>query len=92
MRPADRAWLTLFAGVTAYEITAARRGWELLSEAMDRYRGEDRVRDDYSEIIRIIIDSAIEYLGLHLRRRWPRRVDPLAWLAKLFTPRKLHRR
>jgi hypothetical protein len=83
VKPADRAWLTLFMEVTVYEVTAARRGWELLSEAMDRSRGEGegRVRDDYSEIARLLIDGAIVYLALHLRRRWPRRLDPLTWLG-----------
>jgi hypothetical protein len=81
MKPADRVWLALAVEVAAYEVLAARRGWELLSEAMDRYRGEDRLRDDYSEIIRMIIDAVIIVVAQHLRRRWPRRLDPLAALG-----------
>ncbi len=72
MRPADRAWASLFVAVTAYEITASRRDWELLSEAVDRYRRRTR----------IATDAGIVYLALHLLRRWPTRVDPLTMLAR----------
>ena len=73
MKPADRAWLALAAAITAYEVAAARRGWELLSQAVDRYR-----RDCPGAV-----DTSILYLAGHLLRRWPPRLDPLAALAKL---------
>lgn len=83
VRPADRAWIGLAAAVTCYEVAASRRDWELLSEAMDRYRGEGRLRDDFDQAVRLVIDAAIIYLALHLRRRWPARLDPLGLLARL---------
>ena len=83
MKPADRAWIGLAAAVTTYEVAASRRDWELLSEAMDRYRGEGRLRDDFDQAVRLAIDAAIIYLALHLRRRWPARLDPLGLLARL---------
>lgn len=73
MRPADRAWLGLFIAVTVYEIAASRKGWELLSEAADRYRAANPG----------LTDAGILYVAAHLLRRWPQRADPLAALAKL---------
>lgn len=72
MKPADRAWLTLAAGVLAYEIAASLRQWELLSEAADRYR---RQRP-------IATHATVLYLAGHLLRRWPQRLDPLHLLAR----------
>lgn len=69
--PADAAWLTLAAGVSAYEVAALARGWDLLSEACDRYRAARP----------ICTHLAVGYLALHLLRRWPARADPLALLA-----------
>ena len=74
MRPADRAWLAAAFAVTAYEITAVKLRWELLSEAVSRYRRSHPV----------VTDCAIGYLALHLLRRWPPRLDPLAGLVNLF--------
>lgn len=74
MRPADRAWLGAAFAVTAYEVTAVKLRWELLSEAVSRYRRSHPV----------VTDCAIGYLALHLLRRWPPRLDPLAGLANLF--------
>ena len=74
MRPADRAWLGAALAVTVYEITAVKLRWELLSEAVSRYRRSHPV----------VTDCAIGYLALHLLRRWPPRLDPLAGLANLF--------
>ncbi|HSA41343.1 MAG TPA: hypothetical protein P5061_12050 [Mycobacterium sp.] len=74
MRPADRAWLGAAFAVTVYEITAVKLRWELLSEAVSRYRRSHPV----------VTDCAIGYLALHLLRRWPPRLDPLAGLANLF--------
>lgn len=74
MKPADRAWIAAAITVTAYEITAVKLRWELLSEAVDRYRRQHPVATD----------CAVAYLALHLLRRWPPRLDPLAGLANLF--------
>lgn len=72
MKPADWAWTALAAAVIGYEITAAGRAdWELLSEAADRYR---RRRP-------ILTHLAVAYLGAHLLRRWPARIDPLHRMA-----------
>lgn len=71
--PADRAWLALAAGVTVYEIAAARRSWELLSEAADRHRTKHPW----------LVHAAVIYLGAHLLRRWPRNLDPLGLAARL---------
>jgi hypothetical protein len=74
VKPADRAWLAIGAGVLAYELTAGRRrgDWELLSEAADRYR---RRRP-------ILTHATVLYLAGHLLRRWPSRADPLHQLAR----------
>lgn len=71
--PADRAWLALAAGVTVYELAAARREWELLSEAADRHRS----RHPW------LVHAVVIYLAAHLLRRWPRNLDPLGLLARL---------
>lgn len=71
MRPADRAWATIFVGVLLYEIAAGLRRWELLSEAADRYRRHRPV----------ITHLTVLYLSGHLLRRWPRRLDPLHRIA-----------
>lgn len=73
MKPADRAWIAAAITVTAYEITAVKLRWELLSEAVDRYRRNHPV----------VTDCAIGFVALHLLRRWPPRIDPLAGLANL---------
>ena len=72
MKPADRAWVTIGAGVLAYEVVAGLRRWELLSEAADRYR---RRRP-------LLTHLTVLYLSGHLLRRWPRRADPLHQLAR----------
>lgn len=74
MRPADRAWIAAAFAVTAYEVAACRLRWELLSEAADRYRRNHPVATD----------CVIVYVALHLLRKWPPRLDPLAGLAGLF--------
>lgn len=73
MKPADRAWTVAIVAVTAYEIAAVKLRWELLSEAVDRYRHHHP----------IVTDCSIGFVALHLLRRWPHRADPLAMLAKL---------
>lgn len=74
MKPADRAWIAAAIMVTAYEITACKLRWELLSEAVDRYRRHHPV----------VTDCAIGVIALHLLRRCPPRLDPLTILAGLF--------
>jgi hypothetical protein len=73
MRPADRAWIVLAAGVTAYEVAASRRAsWELLSEAADRHRARHPV----------VVHVIAIYLAGHLTRRWPRQLDPLTRMSE----------
>lgn len=69
MKHSDAAWVTLAVGVLTYEI-AAPPG-QLLSEAVDRYRGRHPV----------IIAGVIVYLAAHLLRIVPTRIDPLHQLA-----------
>jgi len=72
MKPADYAWIALAAAVLGYEIAAAsRRDWELLSEAADRHRRSHP----------IATHLAVIYIGGHLLRRWPARIDPLHRMA-----------
>lgn len=73
MKTGDYAWLTLAAGVTAYEIAAALHPHtELLSEAVDRYRGARP----------IATYAAVVYLAGHLTRVWPQRWDPLSRISE----------
>ena len=71
LRAGDWAWLTIAAGVVGYEIAASRRGYELLSEAVDRYR----------ILYPVATNLTIVYLAAHLLRIIPRRIDPLTILA-----------
>lgn len=73
MRPADRAWITIGVGVTVYELAASvRPDWELLSEAMDRYRSRHRG----------LVAVTVTYLAGHLLRIWPPQGDPLTVLTR----------
>lgn len=76
MRPADRAWLSIVVGVTAYEVAACRQGddWELLSKALDRWRA-------ISMPVRVAVNAVICYFAAHLTRLLPLRFDPLSRLA-----------
>lgn len=67
MKPADRAWIVLAGGVFAYEAAAALTKWELLSEAVDRYRAKHPV----------ITLGVICLLAAHLSRAIPRNLDPI---------------
>jgi hypothetical protein len=69
VKPADWAWAVLAASVAAYEFHASRRehDWELLSEAMDRYRQRHPV----------LTVTVILLLAGHLTRVIPRQLDPL---------------
>ena len=67
LRAGDWAWLTIAVGVVGYEIAASRRGYELLSESVDRYR----------ILYPLATNLTIVYLAAHLVRVIPRRIDPL---------------
>lgn len=71
MRPADKAWLTLAAGVAAYEVAAG--DGELLSEAADRYM-----------LTHPWLTRAVAFsIALHLCNAIPSTFDPLHWLFTL---------
>jgi hypothetical protein len=67
MKPADWAWLSIAAGVISYEAVAAKKDWDYLSEAMDKYRKNHPW----------VIYGCIGYLSAHLTRIIPRSLDPL---------------
>ncbi len=69
MEHGDWAWLTIAAGIVAYEVKAPPG--QLLSQAVSKYRRHHP----------IITDVAIVYIAAHLLRRWPPRIDPLHRLA-----------
>ena len=69
MEPGDWAWLTIAAGVIAYELKAPPG--QLLSQAVCKYRDHHP----------IITDLAVIYVAAHLMRRWPPVIDPLHRLA-----------
>ena len=73
MKPADWAWVGVGLTVLAYEAVAAgRRDFELLSEAMDRYRKSHP----------IACDLTIFYLAGHLTRLVPKQIDPIHLIAR----------
>ena len=72
MKPADWAWVGVGVGVLAYEAVAARKEWELLSEACDRYRAQHPW----------ITVGLIGYLSAHLTRLIPKPLDPLHVVAR----------
>lgn len=78
MKAADYGWLGVAAGVVGYEIAASsrRHDWELLSEAVDRYR----IRYPLLTYLTVV------YLAGHLTRLWPVRLDPLSYLAERLRP------
>ena len=69
MKPSDYAWVTLGAGVLAWDVLCPKG--ELLSQAVDRYRQH---RPWLTHLV-------IIYVALHLTRTWPRRIDPLHQLS-----------
>lgn len=68
MRPADRAWLTLAAGVIAYDACCPRG--EMLSEASARYTDSHR----------LVWSATVLYFAGHLLHVWGQH-DPLTRLA-----------
>ena len=77
MKPADWAWAGIGVAVLAYEAVAARREWELLSEACDRYRAAHPC----------LTYGVVGYLAVHLTRLIPRPLDPLHIVATRLGPK-----
>lgn len=77
MGAADWAWVSIGVAVLAYEAVAARREWELLSEAADRYRAAHPV----------LTHGVVGYLAAHLTRLIPRPLDPLHVVAARMAPK-----
>ena len=71
MKPADWAWATIGIGVLAYEAVAARKEWDLLSEAVDKYRAAHPW----------LTVGLVGYLAAHLIRLIPKPLDPLHVVA-----------
>ena len=70
MRPGDRAWLVLAAGVAAWDIIAPPG--EMLSDASFRY----------SRTHKVVWHCTVIYFAGHLMHVWPKRYDPLSALAR----------
>lgn len=71
LRPSDRAWLALAAGVVGYELAAPRN--ELLSEAVDRYL------EAHPWITRVTVTA----VALHLLNFIPGQLDPIHQIFNL---------
>lgn len=71
MKPADWAWVGIGVTVLAYEAVAARKEWELLSEAVDKYRAAHPW----------VTVGLVGYLAAHLTRLIPKPLDPLHVVA-----------
>lgn len=72
MRPSDKAWLTLAAGVVAWDVLCPRD--EMLSEASARYRAAQPV----------VWPLVICYTAGHLMHIWPREADLFTRIAEAF--------
>jgi hypothetical protein len=77
MKPCDRAWCVLAAGVIGYDLFAS--DGQTLSEGVDRYL---QARPRGTRL-------AIGILAIHLLNMVPERYDPLHWL--FVTARLKHR-
>lgn len=75
LRPSDKAWIALFAGVVAWDVLAPPG--EMLSEAVDRYIVEHP----------IIVTTAVGITAAHLLNLLDRRpwcwIDVFAHLARM---------
>lgn len=69
MRPADYAWLTMAAGIVAYEV-AARDG-DLLSDGWDRYATHEK------PWVATLAKLAPFIVAGHLSNAWPNWADPI---------------
>lgn len=67
MRPSEKAWIALAAGVIVYEIVA--EDGEMLSHAVDSWLKSHP----------IITTSAISLTALHLLNVLPKAIDPWHW-------------
>lgn len=76
-RYAGRMVAVLLAEVVVYEALAIAKNWELISEAVARWRQESRGQ-------RIGIDTGLSALFLHLTRRIDPRFDVFARVARWF--------
>jgi len=72
MRPSDRAWLVLAAGVVVWDLVCPPG--EMLSDASARYAA---ARPIVSRLV-------IVYTAGHLMHVWPARFDGFTLLARLF--------
>ncbi|MGV7669171.1 DUF7427 family protein [Mycobacterium kansasii] len=72
LRPSDKAWLTLAAGILAWDCLCPPN--EMLSDASARYL---HARP-------LLWPLLVIYTGGHLLHVWPERCDPLSLLARLF--------
>jgi hypothetical protein len=72
MRPADRAWLVLGAGVIAWDALCPKG--DLLSDASERYTAAHPV----------LWRGAIIYTAGHLMHVWPEKFDLFTLLARRF--------
>lgn len=72
MQPADRAWLTLAAGVIAWDVVCPHD--EMLSDASARYTKNHP----------LAWGGLVIYIAGHLIHVWPRRVDPLSVISTTF--------
>lgn len=72
MRPADRAWLVLGAGVAIWDIACDPD--EMLSAASSRY----------TKARPLLWRLVVIYVAGHLIHCWPERVDLLSGLARAF--------
>lgn len=71
MRPADRAWITLAAAVTAWDLSCPRG--ETLSEGCARYCAAHPVT----------ARVAVVYVAGHLLHAWPPTLDLFTQLTRL---------
>lgn len=75
LRPSDKAWIALFAGVVIYDLVAPED--EMLSEAADRYLSDHP----------IITTAAVGITAAHLLNLLDRRpwcwIDAFAHIARL---------
>jgi len=69
LRPADRAWIALGAGVLVWDMTCP--SGEMLSEASARY-AKDHPLAAY---------AVIASVAFHLSSALPKRVDPIHWVG-----------
>lgn len=70
LRPADRAWIAIAAGVIAWDVLAP----EMLSEASARYKAARPV----------LWPAAIVYTAGHLMHVWPAKLDLFTVAARIF--------